>query len=241
MNSSHRGVSIQFSQICRKEGGLITSTNQKRALIVSAAIILLCLTVIVGLTFALFTDGDQVKNHLQAGDLEILLTRTNLEYRYLDTQGQWKVATVEGDFDFTTSNDDNVFGLDSRNIVIVPGCYFNADMKVENVGNVAFTYYVRIDLRGQEEDTKVNALAEQLDVTITYADGTVTKNALSEMLNGHTVLAGTMLENDPAQTFNVEVYFRDDTTINNAAQTQLAEFDLIVSAVQIPPPQRESN
>ena len=64
---------------------------------------------------------------------------------------------------------------------------------------------------------------------------------LSEMINGHTVMVGTMLEGDAAQTFNIDVYFKEDTNaINNAAQTQLAEFDLIVSATQIPPPARAS-
>jgi len=201
---------------------------------VSAAIILLCMTVIAGLTFALFTDGDRVKNHLQAGDLEVRLTRTNLKYRYLDEKGVWQVPVIEDDLDFTSSTEDNVFGLDAEGLYIVPGCYFNADMQVDNVGNVAFTYAVSIDMLGE-----VNELAEQLQVTVTKADGTSETKKLSDMINGETIMAGTMLEDDAPQTFNVDVYFTDDTTINNAAQTQLAEFDLVIIATQIPPPPRE--
>ena len=200
----------------------------------SAAVILLCMTVIAGMTFALFTDGDSVKNHLQAGDLEVLLTRTDLEYRYLSADGEWKTVTEEADLDFTTSTENNVFGLDSKDIRIVPGSYFNADMQVDNVGNVAFTYEVSIKMLGE-----VNALAEQLEVTVTKADGSTETKKLSEMVNGHTIMAGRMLEDDAPQTFNVDVYFTDDTAINNAAQTQLAEFDLVIIATQIPPPPRE--
>ena len=200
----------------------------------SAAIILLCMTVIAGLTFALFTDGDRVKNHLQAGDLEVRLTRTNLKYRYLDEKGVWQVPVIEDDLDFTSSTEDNVFGLDAEGLYIVPGCYFNADMQVDNVGNVAFTYAVSIDMLGE-----VNELAEQLQVTVTKADGTSETKKLSDMINGETIMAGRMLEDDAPQTFNVDVYFTDDTAINNAAQTQLAEFDLVIIATQIPPPPRE--
>ena len=53
------------------------STNRKRALLVSASVILLCMTIIVGMTWALFTDTQKVTNHLQAGDLSITLKRAH--------------------------------------------------------------------------------------------------------------------------------------------------------------------
>ena len=189
---------------------------------------------IVGLTFALFTDGDKVNTHLKAGDLEVAMTRTNLEYRYLDAYGEWKVVTEEADVNLASLKEGNAFGLDAKDMVIVPGCYFNADIKVDNVGNVAFTYEVSIQTLGE-----VNELAEQLEVTVTRSDGTTITKRLSEMLAGQTILAGTMLEADEPDTFNVDVYFIDDTTINNSAQTQLAEFDLVILATQIPPPPRQ--
>ena len=45
------------------------STNRKRALLVSGSVILLCMTIIVGMTWALFTDTRTLTNHLKAGDL----------------------------------------------------------------------------------------------------------------------------------------------------------------------------
>ena len=40
------------------------STNRKRSLLVSGAVILLAMTIIVGMTWALFTDTQLVSNHL---------------------------------------------------------------------------------------------------------------------------------------------------------------------------------
>ena len=54
------------------------STHRKRTLLVSSAVIMLCMTIIVGMTWALFTDTQTVHNHLQAGDLKITLKRTEL-------------------------------------------------------------------------------------------------------------------------------------------------------------------
>ena len=100
----------------------------------SGAIILLCMTIIAGMTFALFTDSKRVKNHLQAGDLEVTLTRTYLEYSVLNPQGKLAVTKVEEDLNFTNSTNQNVFGVDAKNIRIVPGSYFKADLRVD-------TYY----------------------------------------------------------------------------------------------------
>ena len=69
------------------------SKNTRRVLTVSGAIILLCMTIIIGVTFTLFTDSKRLNNHLRAGDLEVSLTRTCLEYSVLDSNG--KLANCE--------------------------------------------------------------------------------------------------------------------------------------------------
>ena len=61
--------------------------NKKRILLASCSIIAMCLCAIVGMTYALFTDSVSVKNHLQAGNLDIALVRTDLEYAILDNDG----------------------------------------------------------------------------------------------------------------------------------------------------------
>ena len=106
------------------------STNRKRALIVSGAVILLCMTIIAGTTWALFTDTQTVSNHLQAGDLEITLARTELTKRTLNSVG--KLVTSDPDttrLDFSNPTDENVFGI-VENEKIVPGTKYVAKMEI---------------------------------------------------------------------------------------------------------------
>ena len=204
------------------------SKNTRRALTVSGAIILLCMTIIVGVTFTLFTDSKRMHNHLRAGDLEVTLTRTHLEYSVLDSDGKLAVKKDEQPINFTDMTKENVFGVTGEKIFIAPGSFFKATMQVANIGNVAFTYDVGIQLEGES-----NALAEQLQVIIIRADGTSVTTTLSELAEGATVQAGELLAGgDRSQEFTVEIRFVDDTSINNAAQTQLSVFDLYVNAVQ---------
>ena len=120
------------------------STNRKRALLVSASIILLCMTIIVGMTWALFTDTKNVSNHLQAGDLSITLKRTELTKTTLNTSG--KLVTSDPDktvVNFSNSTDKNVFGIvDGEKVV--PGTKYVAKMKIENHSDVAFGYWIEI-------------------------------------------------------------------------------------------------
>ena len=215
------------------------NTRRKRVLIVSSAIILLCMIIIVGMSMALFTDSKRIRNHLQAGNLEIGLARTYLEYSSLDDYGRLAVTKVEGRVDFTGMTDKNVFGVDATGVKIVPGSYFKAEMELSNKGNVAFTYNLGIQLVDVP-----NALTNQLQVTITDHEGKVTTMKLSEMAKGVTINAGEMTIKDKAQKFTVMISFIDDIEHNknlaagekpmdnNLAQTQGAVFDLIVTAVQ---------
>lgn len=200
--------------------------NRKRALLAAGAVILLCMTIIAGMTYALFSDSETVRNHLKAGDLDATLTRTYLEYNVLDAAGRLEVIQVEGEFDFSNASTKNVFGVDSTNLLLIPGGYFKADMKLANTGNVAFTYNIGIQLIG-----KGNALAEQLQVTVTHPNGTTTTKMLSELTQGITIDSGELIRGGAAQEFSVTILFVDSGT-NNSAQDQQAEFDLVVTAVQ---------
>lgn len=201
--------------------------KKNRVLLVSCGVIILSMFIIIGMTYALFTDQVLVKNHLRAGNLDITLTRTNLEYSVLNSEGKVEVITNEEKYDFTESTNENVFGLDSSDTVIVPGMYFDAEMEIANKGNVAFEYNVSIVMTGE-----TNALAEQLKVTITHPDGSVTTKMLSELDSELSIVTGMMNASEEVQSFRVRVEFVD-VEINNDAQNQTAEFDLIVTAIQV--------
>ena len=205
--------------------------KRKRILLSSCSVILACMAVIIGMTWALFTDSLSIKNHLQAGDLDISLKRTKLEYCVLDADGKLAVTTVTEPLDFTEPSTNNIFGINSGDMLIVPQSYFTAQMTLANGGNVAFTYEVAIKLTSAAND-----LAGQLKVTVTGSDQTSQTLILNQSEDGKVLYRGEMSKSATAQDFTVKVEFLDDDTTsginNNLAQAQIAEFDLIVTATQ---------
>ena len=232
------------------------STNRKRVLLVSGSVILLCLTIISGMTFALFTDDNIVSNHLVAGDLEISLWRTNLVKWSLDETGfisekivQDSTKTTEPNHDpihdpvnFTNTTSRNVFDFevdaDGNGERIVPGCKYVATMEIENNSDVAFGYWIEVkctDTEGGED------LAEQLKVTVNTGDDNAA--ILGDGLtvkgeNGRYI--GVLAVGDDA-TFTVTLEFLDSFVTendliynaNDKAQTEKLDFDLVVYAVQV--------
>ena len=218
------------------------NANRKRALMTSSSIVLLCMSIILGVTYALFTDSHTIVHHLKAGDLDVTLERTNLEYVILNDKGVMEKITNSTSHDFTQPTEDSVFGLDSPDIKIVPGSYFEAVMKIGNgpTGDVAFEYAAGFELKGD-----VNALSKQLLITVKDANGTVItdRKPLSEFAgDGYTFYSGSIKVGDAAQSFTVRMEFVDDVAVNEAetapvmdndeAQGQEALFDLVVRATQ---------
>lgn len=221
------------------------STNRKRALMVSGAIILLCMSIIVGMTWALFTDTQNVHNHLKAGDLKITLKRTELTKTTLDASGYLVETQVQKATDnaviFSHPTDENVFGLTSTNgeqtEKIVPGSKFVAKMVIENNSDVAFGYWIEIVCT---DKTNGENLAKQLKVTVNTG-----KDSSDLVGNGLTVKG----ENDgyvgelaigATGTFTVTVEFLDsfvdenglEKYDNDKAKSEEIKFDLVVHAVQ---------
>ena len=210
------------------------STNRKRALLVSASVILLCMTIIVGMTWALFTDTQKVTNHLQAGDLSITLKRTELTKTTLNAEG--KLVTSAPDTttkNFSNPTDENVFGI-VEGEKIVPGTKYVAKMQVENHSDVAFGYWIEIVCT---DKTNGADLAKQLKVTVnTGADASASVN------DGLTVgsssnYVGELIIGATAE-FTVTVEFLDSFVAennidhNDLAQGENLSFDLVVHAVQ---------
>lgn len=210
------------------------STNRKRALLVSASVILLCMTIIVGMTWALFTDTQKVNNHLQAGDLSITLKRTELTKTTLNAQG--KLVTSAPDTttkNFSNPTDENVFGI-VEGEKIVPGTKYQASMQIENHSDVAFGYWIEIVCT---DKTNGADLAKQLKVTLnTGSDASASVN------DGLTVgsssnYVGELIIGATAE-FTVTVEFLDSFVAennidhNDLAQGESLSFDLVVHAVQ---------
>ena len=197
-----------------------------RKLMLSCAVILLCVSMVLGISYALFTDSASVKNHLKAGTLDATLTRTSLKYAVINDAGYMEEHT-EGAHDFTNLTNENVFGLDSSNLYIAPGSYFEAKMALSNAdvdGHVAFDYVITIELT-----TTANELSEQMQITVTFPDGTSKTQQMNEgKITFNSVKA---VEAGKTHEFTLRLDFTPDAN-NNAAKKQELGFDLSVAATQ---------
>ncbi len=199
-----------------------------RTLLMSCVMMLLCAAMIVGGTFALWSDSAKVENHLTAGTLKVKLERISLTKTSLDNDTGYLVTTVPDtsivDFTDTNTANANVFGIDNEEKV-VPCSKYEATLRLTNNGDVAFSYDVIIQLTSAS-----NALAEQLKI---YVDGE-DKGTLDEYVaDGKAIIATqTMAKNDAAKEFTVKVEFVNDDSVNNDAQSKEVKFDLLVNAVQ---------
>ena len=195
--------------------------------LVACAIMLLCIVLMIGGGYALWSDSASVENHLTAGTLKVKLERISLTKTCLDdTTGYLAVSedTTTVDLTSSTTQTVNVFGI-GENEKIVPCASYDAKLRLTNNGDVAFSYEVIIKLTSVS-----NELAGQLKV---YVNG-VDKGYLSAYADaGQAIVAtSTMAKNDTAKEFSVKIVFAD-LDENNAAQNQQAMFDLLVNAVQL--------
>ena len=206
--------------------------NKKRLLLVSCSIILLCMISIVGMTYALFSSSVRVRNHLVAGDLNVELHRTGLEYMVLDSNGVLTKVVNNDPINFSESlPDKNIFGIDSSELKIVPGSYFESTLKLTSDGTCAYDYSITFVLDG----ASVNELANQLYVTITDPNLDIKSGYLADMVGGKSIDVATMQPGAVDQYFKIRVEFIDDnnqTFDNDKAKDLDVYFDVIIEATQ---------
>lgn len=135
--------------------------STKRALLSSVLSLLLCMTMLIGTTFAWFTDNASTGvNTIQSGKLDIVLEMKDAAGNWVDAEGK----TI----DFIKA--DN-----SDTILWEPGCTYQLPaIRVRNNGNLALKYELVIN--GVDGDAK---LLEAIDFT---ANGAALKTFTGELL-----------------------------------------------------------
>ncbi len=221
-----------------------------RTLLLSVLTVCVCTALVVGGTFALFTDTVEVNNHLVAGKLEVGMTRTAFSKNVLNTSGLMEVVKDDGDVDLV--KDSHVlFDVTEA----VPTSWYQADINIANQGSTAYDYNVRIIWANQATATdKDKAFASQVEITIisdkisdddatgkfafTDEDGEIIKevNCVSFRLDKcndeeNIVSLGYMLKGASAETFTVRAEFVDSDSNNSAMEADL-RFDVQVHATQ---------
>ena len=135
----------------------------KRTLALSLLVMLLCVAMLVGTTFAWFTDSASTAvNKIQAGTLDVALEMKNAD-------GEWESA--EG----KTLNFVKAEGHENEAILWEPGCTYELpELRIVNKGNLALKY--KIQITGIQGDAKLN---EVIDWTINDAAIDLTEEHLS--------------------------------------------------------------
>ena len=147
---------------------MTSSKSTKRALISSTLAILMCVAMLIGTTFAWFTDtASTAVNKIQSGKLDVVLE--------MSTDGtNWESA--EGKT-LTFKTKDN---RAADQILWEPGCTYELpQLRVVNKGNLALKY--KIQITGIQGNAKLN---EVIDWTINDAAINLTEVNLSDSQTG---------------------------------------------------------
>ena len=113
----------------------MTSKSTKRALISSALAILMCAAMLIGTTFAWFTDtASTAVNKIQAGNLNIELQMKDNDGNWVNAEGKTLPFLVKGEIP-----------AEGTQILWEPGCTYQVpEMRILNKGNLAVKAYIYI-------------------------------------------------------------------------------------------------
>ena len=135
---------------------MTSKKNTKRALISSILVILMCVTMLIGATFAWFTDTASTGvNKIQAGNLNIELQMKDNDGKWVNANGKTLSFLINGKIP-----------AEGTQILWEPGCTYELpELRVVNKGNLALKYKVAIT--GINGSAKLN---DVIDWTINDAD-----------------------------------------------------------------------
>ena len=201
---------------------MTSSKSTKRALISSTLALLMCVAMLIGTTFAWFTDTASTGvNKIQAGNLDV-----DLE---MSTDGtNWESA--EGKT-LTFKTKDN---RAADQILWEPGCTYELpQLRVVNKGNLALKY--KIQITGIQGDAKLNEVIDWTinDAAIDLTEGHLTAGQMGDAftIKGHMQdTASNDYQNLTIDGIGITVYATQDTVENDSFDNQYdknAEYPIV--------------
>ena len=184
----------------------------KRALLTSVMALVMCVVMLVGTTFAWFTDtASTAVNKIQAGNLDV-----DLEM-YDTAQSKW--VSAEGKtLNFLQKQGEKQ--VPNEDILWEPGCRYELpQLRVVNKGNLALKY--KIQITGIQGDAKLN---EVIDWTINDAAINLTEQHLAAKTEGAAftikgvmqTTAGNEYQGLSIDGIGITVYATQDTVENDS-------------------------
>ena len=187
------------------------STKTKKALRGSLFALFLCIILLIGTTFAWFTDTASTGvNKIQAGNLDV-----ELQYNH---NGTWENA--EGQ----TLDFQKAAGKESEAILWEPGCTYKLpEIRVINKGNLALKYTMKVT--GVEGDQKLNEVIDWTidDKALTDTEGNLKANETSNpmTIQGHMQeSAGNEYQGLSIDGISITVYATQDTVESDSFDNQ---------------------
>ncbi|MDD6523334.1 MAG: SipW-dependent-type signal peptide-containing protein [Gemmiger formicilis] len=195
--------------------------STRRSLLVSATALILSIAMLVGTTFAWFTDSASTKgNKIQAGTLDVQLLMYN-GTDYVD------ISNDQGAIFGTGSIAQN----NNAQTLWEPGKTQVAYLAIKNNGNLALKYKVALDVTNVTND-----LYKVMEYAIT-PDAT-NGNPVAPWTGGNSVVEGTQfvtndvsLAAEATHYFALSVHMKDEA--DNTYQKGEVDFDLTVYAAQL--------
>ena len=134
--------------------------STKRALLMSALSLLLCVSMLVGSTFAWFTDSvTSAGNVIKSGTLDVTM--------------EWKDATANGaQKTYKDASEGAIFDYD----LWEPGYVEAKNIKISNIGTLALKYHLNIAANGE-----VSELADVIDVYFAEGEYTLANREMTEL------------------------------------------------------------
>ena len=189
----------------------------KRSIILCTLSLALCVALLVGSTFAWFSDSiTNSGNTITAGNLT----------------AQWSYRTLNDDTAAYEPVSEEL-ALFSADTVWQPGGSHGYDFKVENVGSVEFVWELAIDLA----DTAGESQNNLTDVLVVYVDGVKSEVGFTD---GAVVIGGTLAATDGETTAETDetscefsLAFAISESAGNDYQNLSVSFSLVLTANQV--------
>ena len=184
---------------------MTNSKSTKRALLTSVLALLMCVTMLVGATFAWFTDTASTGvNKIQAGNLDL-----EVEYR-TTADDEWK----------TLDNATDLFGAEGT--LFEPGHTRVVELRITNAGNLALKYKIGMNVvsetAGTNKDSKPYKLSNYLKVATTAIlacnTGNITTDAVAAWLDAGVFTKNFSGWNSERNFANFELEKTDNGVVN---------------------------
>lgn len=187
------------------------SQSTKKSLTASIISLVTCIAMLIGTTFAWFTDtASTAVNKIQSGNLDVALMMKGADENWITAEGQ-------------TLTFKTVDNRTADKILWEPGCTYELpELKVVNNGNLALKY--KIEITGIKGDAELNDVIEwTISDTALDTDHSLAAGAASEPLTikGHMKeTAGNEYQDKKIEGIGVTVYATQDTVESDSNDNQ---------------------